>query len=58
MHKALVAAPCVALRSERRLRSEDRGVAARAERSGRQELGCAEVTEAKRGKLEFGVHPL
>jgi hypothetical protein len=48
----------VALWSKRRLRSVDRGVAARAEWSGWRELGGAEVTEAKRGKLEFDVHPL
>jgi hypothetical protein len=48
----------VALRLERRLRSVDRGVAVRVEWSGRRELGGAEVTEAKRGKLESGVHPL
>jgi hypothetical protein len=51
-------APCVALWSKRRLHSVDRGVAARAERSRWRELGGAEVTKVKRGKLEFDVHPL
>jgi hypothetical protein len=48
----------VALQSKRRLRSVDRGVAMRAERSGQRALGGVEVMEAKRGKLESGVHPL
>jgi hypothetical protein len=34
------------------------GMVARAEWSGWRELGGAEVTDAKRGKLEFDVHPL
>jgi hypothetical protein len=49
VHKASAAAPCVALWSERWLRSVDRGVAMRVEQSGRRELSGAEVMKAKRG---------